>query len=96
MGGVALRNPPALQALISCAGDDLNLEAGIKLNNATALLIACYMGDDETRVLLGAGCSVQRVNDHGGNSLTACCSISPRGPSHASDDRDAGARARRP
>ena len=69
--GVTFMNSHAIESLIRNAGDKLNVDAGLHINNATSLGVACFAGDIETvRVLLDAGASVAHVNEHGGNKLT--------------------------
>ena len=60
MGGVMWHNLEGVHALISCAGDRLDLEVGLKANNATALLVAANLGTLEILdVLLQAGANRQ-------------------------------------
>lgn len=60
MGAILWRSLEGVRSLLSCAGDRLDLEKGLKANNATALLIGANVGTLEILdVLLQAGANRQ-------------------------------------
>jgi hypothetical protein len=74
MAAVVYHNAPALQALLECARDTIDLKRGIKVNSNTALGMAAYLGTPELCVMLiKAGASRTHAQDHGGTKLHDAC-----------------------
>ena len=76
MNAVTMRNFEGLRALVTDAGQAVNLEQGLKSNNATALTLAALMSTtDIVEELIEAGANSAHVDLGGGNVLTAVSEV---------------------
>ena len=74
VGGVVFRNENGVRALLSCAGDKLDLQLGLHSNNASALGIAGYLSSFEIlKSLVEAGANCAHRNDNGSHILVDIC-----------------------
>ena len=81
MAAVLWHNLEGVRALASCAGDKLDLEIGLRINHATALLIAGHLSTfDIFETLVAAGANKGAMNDAGGTLLHAVCGNPGAGP----------------
>ncbi len=70
MAGVQFQNASATERLIRCAGERLEIEKGMDLNNNTALGLACYLGTTEIITILAeAGADFTHVTAFGSDKL---------------------------
>ena len=75
MSAVISLNLQGVKSLVENAGDKLELNKGLKFNNATALSLAAFYSTTEiVEALIQAGANVVHIEDGGGNKLTDACS----------------------